>query len=101
MNHGLTKNYPVTIEQEVVVQANRWYAGLAISDESYVDIEAQGVMAELPMYAFHEGNAVNGTFEDFESEAVGIEPAVIGTWQIMLNGAPADYETIQAIVDAA
>lgn len=92
---GVTNTYPLTIAPEQVMQGKEWYAGLRLSAASYDDIDAQGVNAELPLYCFHEGCDMGGSFEDCETEAV------VGTWQIMLNGAPADYEAVQAVIDAA
>jgi len=93
--HGMIKDYPLTVEPGQVMQAHSLYAGLTMTNDAYADIDAQGVNAELPLYCFHEGTDIAGTFTDYETDAV------IGTWKILLNGAPADYEAVQAVVDAA
>ena len=93
--NGLIKHYHLTIAPEQVLQGRDWLPGLRMSDCAYADITAQGVNAELPLYCFHEGCDMGGSFEDDETGEI------VGTWAILLDSKPADYAAVESVINAA
>lgn len=86
---GKETTLPLSVAPESVYMGGKWFAGLDMPDSTAALIADMGLWNELPTYAYAEGCATAGQFEDEEGNAVA-------SWVLLLDGQIAPFAAFEA-----
>lgn len=87
---GITRVYPLVTVPDAISQGDTWLPGLDMPDAVASEIDALGLWNELPLYAYAEGEATAGQWEDADTGCI------TGTWEILMDNHSATFAEIEA-----